>query len=227
MPTHIVKAGESVISLSEDYGLYADTIWAAPENAALKAARPNMNTLLPGDELFIPELRVKEVTAPTGKLHTFRRKGIPAHFRIQLYDFGEPRADQDYTLEVGGTTIEGKSDADGVVKTALPAGATSGVLTIGEDRFVVQLAFGHLDPLCELSGVQQRLANLGYPCGRADGKMGPRTEDALVAFQRAQDAHLEATGELDDATRARLDELHDAVADDTLGQDDSDTGASA
>lgn len=222
MPTHVVKAGESVISLSEIYGLFAETIWDAPENQALRDARPDMNTLLPGDELFIPELRPRSETAATGQQHTFRRKGIPAHFRIQIYDFGEPRSDQDFTLVVDGATIEGRSNADGVVETKLPPGAKSGLLTIGEDEFQVALSFGHLDPLSELTGVQQRLRNLGYDPGRPDGKPGPRTESALLAFQRAQSAHVESTGELDDATRQRLGDIHDVVADDILGQDDGD-----
>ncbi len=217
MPTrHVVKAGESVISLSEHYGLFSETIWAAPENAELKARRPDMNTLLPGDVLVIPDKREGSQDAGTGKKHRFRRKGIPAHFQLQLYDFGEPRANQDYTLVVDDVhTIEGTTDEQGVLNTPLPAGARAGLLTIGEDAYEVELAFGELDPGDEISGSQQRLCNLGYDCGAADGKLGERTQAALRSFQKAQG--LELSGQLDTATRDRLAELHDATAETTLG----------
>jgi hypothetical protein len=215
---HIVRPGESAVSLAERYGLFAQTIWDEPENAGLRAIRSDMNTLMPGDELFIPDLRRKTEAVATDQKHSFRRKGIPAHFRIQLYDFGEPRANQDYTLVIHGVTITGRSDGDGVVEAQLPAGAQAGLLTIGEDRLMVELAFGHLNPLSEISGVQQRLANLGYDPGPADGELGPRSAAALRAFQIAQDRHLQVTGELDEPTRERLGALHDAKADDTLGK---------
>nr|WP_255216649.1 peptidoglycan-binding domain-containing protein [Pseudenhygromyxa sp. WMMC2535] len=71
--------------------------------------------------------------------------------------------------------------------------------------------FGHLDPATELSGVQQRLVNLGYTCHDPAGELGESTQEALRAFQRTHD--LEVSGELDDDTRARLIELHDGVVD--------------
>lgn len=222
---HVVRAGESVVSLAERYGLFAPTIWNAAENAELRASRPDMNTLLPGDELFIPDRQMKPETVVTDARHRFRRKGVPAYFRIQLYDFGEPRAHQKFSLAIeGGATIEGSSDGDGVVKTQLPPNVQSGRLTIGEDEFVVELSFGQLDPLSEVSGVQQRLTNLGYDCGPADGQLNSRTKAALRAFQLAQDRHLEVTGELDHATVARIEELHDEVADNTLGTSDNASG---
>jgi peptidoglycan hydrolase-like protein with peptidoglycan-binding domain len=50
--------------------------------------------------------------------------------------------------------------------------------------------------------VQQRLRRLGFDPGPIDGVVGRRTTRAVSAFQ----AHhgLEATGVIDDATRARL-----------------------
>ncbi|NVB41975.1 peptidoglycan-binding protein [Pseudenhygromyxa sp. WMMC2535] len=215
---HVVKSGDSVTSLAEHYGLYELTIWNAPENAALRAARPDMNTLMPGDQLFIPERRMKPEHVMTDARHTFRRKGVPASFRLQLFDFGEPRANQAFTLIVDGeTTIEGSADADGVVEVKLPPRSRTGELTIGEDEFVVQLMFGHLDPIDELSGVQQRLTNLGYDCGPANGTLGTKTREALRAFQLSQRPDLEVSGELDETTRARLAELHDDVSDQSSG----------
>lgn len=46
--------------------------------------------------------------------------------------------------------------------------------------------------------VQSRLTELGYDAGPADGEFGPRTQSALMAFQK--DRGLEATGETDPKT---------------------------
>jgi hypothetical protein len=212
VPTrHVVVAGESVVSLSEKYGLFSQTIWDAPENDELRAKRPDMNTLLPGDVVVIPDKREKEVDAATGKRHCFHRKGIPAYFRMQLYDFGKPRRNEAYELVVDDAqTIRGTTDDQGMLETPLPARARKGLLTIGPDKHRLQLMFGRLDPLDTVSGVQQRLENLGYPFGDAEGTLGDGTRAALQSFQQAQ--ALKVTGEIDDATRARLRDLHDAEA---------------
>jgi hypothetical protein len=57
-----------------------------------------------------------------------------------------------------------------------------------------------LDPV--LQQAQQKLSHLGYDLGVADGIYGPRTKQALEAFQRAQ--HLPVTGVLNTATLEAL-----------------------
>jgi N-acetylmuramoyl-L-alanine amidase len=61
---------------------------------------------------------------------------------------------------------------------------------------------GDLDPVQEVSGVQGRLNNLGFPCGPVDGVLGSMTQAALRAFQ----AHvgIDPSGEVDTQTRERL-----------------------
>jgi N-acetylmuramoyl-L-alanine amidase len=70
----------------------------------------------------------------------------------------------------------------------------------------LELAFGGLDPITELSGIRARLQHLGYLRGPVDGASDAGTERALRAFQEAQG--LEVTGVVDDATRDRLREAH-------------------
>jgi peptidoglycan hydrolase-like protein with peptidoglycan-binding domain len=50
---------------------------------------------------------------------------------------------------------------------------------------------------------QQMLADLGYPGGHADGRLGPRTRTAIRNFQREH--NLNATGDLNDETMSALD----------------------
>jgi peptidoglycan hydrolase-like protein with peptidoglycan-binding domain len=73
------------------------------------------------------------------------------------------------------------------------------------------LLIGHLNPLEQncpdngVSGLQGRLAALGYNVGPIDGILGQRTRSALSAFQFAQG--LQGTGQLDQATRDKLGQV--------------------
>lgn len=208
MPTkHEVEQGESVISLSEEYGFFANTIWNDPDNAELKKKRKDMNILMPGDVVVIRDLRLKEVDKPTGRQHVFRRKGIPALYRLQVFDVEEPRANQKYRLTVDGQLHEGRTDAHGVLQEYIPAHSKEGELIIGPDEFRALLKFGYLDPINEFIGVQKRLNNLGYDCGEANGEVNDLTKSALKDFQRR--FGLRESGEPDQATVAKLEEMHD------------------
>lgn len=208
---HRIESGDSVSRLAKLYGFLPQTIWDAPENSELRSRREDMNMLMPGDVLVIPDKRVDPISLTTGRAHRFRLKGTLAHLRMQLYDFGEPRAGQKFTLTVGKHVVEGTTDGDGILDAQVPVLATSGQLVVGEDQFVIEVMFGHLDPASELSGIQQRLLNLGYTCHDSPGELGASTKRALQEFQFTHG--LEVTGEIDEATRARIVELHDAKAD--------------
>jgi peptidoglycan hydrolase-like protein with peptidoglycan-binding domain len=54
----------------------------------------------------------------------------------------------------------------------------------------------------EIRTAQRRLDDLGYPVGRTDGVLGPKTHTALKNFQR--DKGLNATGELNEETLQAL-----------------------
>lgn len=213
---HRIQPGDSVLSLAKRYGFLPQAIWDAAGNVELRERREDMNTLMPGDVLVIPDKRVAPISLGTGRSHQLRIKGTLAILRMQVYDFGEPRTEQDFVLTVGSYVVEGTTDGDGILEASVPVLATSGRLVIGEDQLELQLMFGHLDPASELSGIQQRLINLGYTCHDSPGELGPgelgeSTQQALRDFQRTHG--LDVSGELDDGTRARIVELHDAEAD--------------
>jgi hypothetical protein len=211
MPTeHKVQLGDSVIKLSEEHGFFAQTIWDAAENAGLRECRGDMNELLPGDAVVIPDKRLKEVEKPADQRHRFRRKGIPAVFRLQLFQGEEPRANEAYELRIGNRVWQGETDASGVLAEYIPATAESGELTIGPDGYRLLVRFDHLGPLSEIAGVQGRLNNLGYDCGEPDNALNEATRGALQRFQRR--LGLPETGEADAATVAKLGELHDTTS---------------
>jgi N-acetylmuramoyl-L-alanine amidase len=204
---HVIKQGESVISLSELHGLFADTIWNDPANAELKAKRKDMNILMPGDVLIIPDKRLKEVRRETNSVHKFQRKGIPALFRLQLFELEEPRANQKFTLEVDGQLFEGQTDSRGVLEQAIPANSKKGILMIGPPELRLEIDFGYLDPINEIAGVKKRLDNMGYDCGEINNKADDQLQAQLKLFQKR--FGLEETGEADAPTLKKLEELHD------------------
>ena len=206
----VVRDGDSVIKFSEHYGFAAETIWSDAANADLKKVRPDMNVLVPGDVVVIPDKKLKQEKRPTGKRHRFRRKGVPAIFRLQLFDGDWPRKNQKYQLTVDGQQYEGTTDDKGVLEQYVPTTAAEGQLVIGTDQATFTLKFGFLRPASDLAGVQRRLTNMGFVCDNTDGDMTDQTTEAIMAFQ----AHfgLKQTGELDDATLDKLEHVHDDVS---------------
>src|SRR5260370_465563 len=98
--TIIIAQGDSTIQQAELHGFYAKTVWDDPGNAALKQKRTDMNALLPGDNLVIPDKRIATFNKSSDSRHRFKRRGIPAKFVLQLLEDGKPRAGQQYRLMV-------------------------------------------------------------------------------------------------------------------------------
>lgn len=76
-------------------------------------------------------------------------------------------------------------------------------------------AQGQVEPT-SVAAAQRALAALGYSPGAADGVMGPRTRQAIAAFQR--DTGLPVTGEPDRPTMAALGRVVSAQASGTNGK---------
>ena len=205
---HTVVEGDSIPSLAYAAGLFPETVWNDPRNAELKALRKDMNILLPGDQVFLPEKRRRVESAGADARHRFRRKGVPIKLRLQLFNVETPRANEDYELTIAGAVKKGKADDKGIVELWVPPDARQGTLTIGPDRAVIALQIGHLDPSTEVAGLQKRLSNLGYSC-EADppGEVGEATRQALRSFQRR--FLVEESGEFDGPTRRLLTTFHD------------------
>lgn len=207
-----VKQGECISSIAYKNGFWEETIGNHGENADLKLERKDLHVLLPGDEVYIPKKTEKTEDIATDQRHRFRRKGIPEHLRIVFRDAdSEPLQSTSYVLNVDAENRQGITDNDGLIDEPIPPDAKKGKLKLTidekEDAEEYELFFGALDPITETTGIQNRLSNLGFECGSADGYLGPRTRGALEAFQRRY--NLDANGELNDATREKLDKVYD------------------
>jgi N-acetylmuramoyl-L-alanine amidase len=206
MATVTVDLGDSIPSLAKENGHFWRTVWDHPQNLQLKTKRKDPNVLSPGDEVFIPEIEVKEESRPTDQRHKFKFKGEAVKFKVRLLLMGEPRKNEPYVLDVDGKLINGTTDGDGQLEHVVPANAKAGRLILKGGAEEFPLRFGHLNPIDEVSGVQQRLNNLGFHCGSEDGEAGDAFKAAVSAFQARY--NLPATGEVDGATRAKLEGLH-------------------
>ncbi len=205
MPEYIVKQGDCLSSISDKYGLSWKKIWDHPKNSQLKEQRKDPNVLFPGDKLFIPDKEEKAAAAATGQKHRFRRKGVPEKLELILYLEGEPRRDEDYELEINGKFVRGKTDGQGKVSISIPPRAQRGKLILIKTGEEFNLELGHLDPITEITGVQARLANLGYDV-EVSGKWEERSKEALKLFQKQNE--LDPSGEIDEPTRSKLKEVH-------------------
>jgi hypothetical protein len=206
MMVHRVAAGECMNSIAERYGFFWETLWNLPENAALREARRNPNILAEGDRVFVPEVRLHQQPAATGRRHSFRRRGVPAWLRFRFLDAaGVPRTGLAFTLEVDGKRIEGATDGRGAIAVPIPPSARTARLVLeGGERYVFQL--GGLDPVDTPRGARGRLRSLGFFTGPVDGPLDGPVEAALRQFQHVEG--LEMTGQPDEATRGALVRRH-------------------
>ncbi|MGH1344063.1 MAG: peptidoglycan-binding domain-containing protein [Nannocystales bacterium] len=205
MPTrHVVTQGECIASIAFSHGFFPETLWNVEENADLRELRGDPYILTAGDVVNVPELRSKEVDAPTGKVHRFRRKGVPETLRLTFAIEDEPRANAPYELEVDGVVLSNdrETDDDGVLEHYVPPNARTAVVRFHENEEYT-FSLRCLEPLDSLRGVAGRLRSLGYYAGPLEFEEGDeRFQDALVEFQI--DNELEPTGTFNDGTSDAL-----------------------
>ncbi|MBN2563416.1 MAG: peptidoglycan-binding protein [Phycisphaerae bacterium] len=206
---YVVQGGDCISSIAKNTGHFWERIWNDGANSELKSVRKDPNVLLPRDRVTIPEIRPKQEPGETEMRHRFVRRGEPAILRMRILIEDEPVANAPYKLTIDGQDQEGTTDGDGGVQIPIPGNARSGTLTVDapDQTLVFPLSLGRIDPVTEPSGVQGRLNNLGYACGRLDGIIGPKSKAAIRQFQLAN-GHPNPSGEVDEQTRALLVEKH-------------------
>lgn len=196
-----VKQGDCISSIAFENGFFPDTIWNHPNNAQLKEKRKDPNVLMPGDMVFVPDKRLKEVSEPTNQVHKFRCKNTPKTLSIQIVRLGTPVRNMEYRVNIDGVEKEGKTDGEGWLKQSIAPNAKRAKLIIA-DGSEYELKLGHLDPIDETTGIQGRLRSLGYYEGSLNGQFSDETKKALEVFQRSNE--LDVTREADDQTKNLL-----------------------
>jgi N-acetylmuramoyl-L-alanine amidase len=211
---HIVEQGDTLLRLGETYGLTPATIWNHGDNADLVSRRKDMNELLPGDHVVIPDVRKRVEKGPTDVRHRFRRKGVPARLIVQVLYAGRPVAGASYTLALEESVRRGTTGPDGVVNEVVSPLAAKGVLLVVPDdgsdipTITFDVRVGSLDPLNSNTGFAKRLWNLGFwrDAESSEKALARALHDFQLAFG------LAVTGTPDQATVDLLEKLHDAPA---------------
>lgn len=236
---HTVRQGESVESIAHTAGHLWETVWEASENAELRDLRKTAHVINPGDVVFVPDPEPRTESLATGRKHVMRRKGMPSKLTIRFLLGGEPRANAAYTFVIDGEERTGSTDGDGWLRESVhPLARRADVrFTLDPEddpdhleepadddaahegpeppepepdqpiEEVFHFDLRHMNPSSEVSGAQARLHLLGYGVNGIDGQLDDATREALCAFQT--DFELDVTGEIDDATQAKLVEFTD------------------
>jgi hypothetical protein len=213
MPTKfIVRKGDCLQTIAYTHGFFWETVWNDSLNDKLRQKCKTPNILAPGDEIFIPDKRPKQYEGATEQRHCFKLKGVPFKLQIRLVDgSGKLRTGIPYVLLFPtGETFRDNIPSDGWIKHHIPPTATTAILQLTDhDQGITEqyaLDLGGLDPIYEVTGIQQRLRNLGYEPSDAPGSMGPGTAAALRSFQEIHG--LTPSGEADKRTLDTLLEVH-------------------
>lgn len=206
--THQAEPGDDLHRIAMQYGHYWHTLWKHPHNAGLLNEKRTPDSLVPGDGVYVPALRQKHVECLSGRVHYFRRRGVPVRFIFTVATkAGKVFKHKRYMLEVGPLRVEACTDAQGRVLQWVSPLQREARLTVwleepgypSEVRW--NLSLGYLEPLDTHRGLVSRLTNLGYDCG-GEEHFGPKTQAALSRFQEW--AGLEHSGQIDDRTRQAL-----------------------
>src|SRR5262249_3005243 len=116
-----------------------------------------------------------------------------------------------YVIEGLGAPLQGTTDGSGVLTAEIPVHAREVNVIFEATHVQYEVRIGDLDPIDETTGVRKRLEHLVYRkptrgASESDSEAEEADRDAITAFQEAKG--LEATGEMDDATRAALVDAH-------------------
>lgn len=216
---HVVQQGEWISKISAQYGIVSDwrRVWNHPKNSDLRQKRKEPNVIFPGDLLFIPELESREENCTTDNRHRFKLKTGKKKLKLVLRDWDDkPRTGVICALEISNHLYgeKTKTDEQGKLEFEIPEGVSVARLLVGKNGSeVYEVLVGHLDPIDEVSGYQQRLSNLGYYSGEIDGIDGPETKSATRSFQDYENAMagsevLKVDSIMGPKTKARLQERH-------------------
>ena len=206
---HIVADGDHLSSIAKRYGFENfETIWNAPDNAQLRKHRENPSTLLPGDEVLIPQKEEPVFKKPASQSHKFTIHVPQLVLRLKVLDFfGKKIANTDATLEVDGASQPVTTDGAGMLEVPISRDARSAKLKIEDLEFDLQI--GALDPLPEDTGIEARLTNLGYPTGDPDEDTVAHDEQVKFAIELFQsDQSLPIDGEMTPDLLDKLGQVH-------------------
>lgn len=210
MRPYVVRQGDYLVKLAFVHGFDAEEVWQDAKNEEIRGRRGDHNILAPGDIVYLP-VKAKEglaiVKGATNK-YTAKVPKIDVTLAFKNAD-GTPLSGEPYEIRGAPPSSEPlATDADGLVTIQVPVTAREVCIVFPEQHFSYTARIGDLDPGHEMSGVAQRLRNLGHLARDASSPEVDEEEVrmAIASFQAATGAS--PTGELDDQTQAALFKNH-------------------
>lgn len=208
---YTVQDGDDGPFIAQKFG-FPDTsaIWALPENAALRANRPDEHQLFPGDVMYIPPRTEQYRPLKENAKTVFRVTVCMTRVTLVLRSAtGKPQSGRRYELVHDGQTItSGTTGADGVIACDVPARYREIELRVrGGGKRVLHL--GGVNPLRRCpdggaSGCAQRLKALGYNVGDDRESLAA----AVGEFRRGEGLPEPDGGALDESLFARLEQRY-------------------
>lgn len=213
MPTQYkVKPGDHLTAIADRLGLEdTETLLSQPGNSAL-ADRKRPEMLDPDEILAIPDLKPMTFTLATGQRHKLTVKRPKAKLCVGMVTFvGQPSSASAAEVTLEGKPPETKSLDGG--KLDMPIAPACGRATIklaasdeSKPDIAWNLQLGHLPRVESDDGLLARLRNMGYYRTVADELDERERRSAIEEFQH--DQGLTLTGQLDDDTKAKIEEVY-------------------
>ncbi|MFO0612396.1 MAG: peptidoglycan-binding domain-containing protein [Polyangiaceae bacterium] len=202
---YVVRAGDYLDKLAYSLGFDRDAVWQSDENKELRELRKDGNILLPGDVLMVPPPSAAPPPIEGGSSNTYAAEVPKVEVRVVFVDLTDEILANEPCEVPSIPDAPTATDGDGRLTLQVPVTMRQVEVRFPNKEMVLALDIGGLDPHADDSGIKQRLANLGlYLDGDADEDEALSL--SIKVFQRLQG--LPETGELDDATRAKLLSIH-------------------
>lgn len=207
---YVVRAGDHLLKIALRMGFDADAVWKHPKNTALRASRPSMHLLCPGDVLYVPGDPRTWSPVNVGSSNQFTATVPTVQITVTFALEGKALASEACTVRELPALTSLKTTSDGTLDFDVPMALELVTVEFPRVGLVQPLRIGHLDPLAELSGVYQRLSNLG--CVFDDSPDGgildeQALREPLCDFEMSEGVS-DPTGDLDDDARAKLKSVY-------------------
>jgi hypothetical protein len=165
LPPYVIRQGDYLAALAHQLGFDADTVWNDPSNAQLKQLRSDPNILFPGDVLQIPNptSQPPATNLTPGSTNNFVSSAPTVTITVKLVG-ADPTtyASRAYTIQELDSLTGLTTDGNGVVTFQAPVTLSTATIVFTDTGESRALSIGSLDPTDTLSGIFQRLQNLGY-----------------------------------------------------------------
>jgi hypothetical protein len=207
-----IQAGDHLTKIAEQLGLPdTETILSLEANAPLRD-RPHPEMLDPGELVTLPDVEPLQFTLATGKRHELTIHRLKPKLRVAFTTFaGRSVTATEAEVKCAGRPAETKGLADGELEMPIPPTCPLAEVELpasveGRPAVRWRLRLGYLRRNESDEGAFARLRNLGYYRQVAKEAETRERRSAIEEFQFAQ--ALPLTGTLDDATRAKIEEIY-------------------